>query len=261
VARLKRTTLQPEAEIIISKKTHQKTGRDPSPREPLSDAKRLCHLLCARECVEMKRSGLYKGLLKRRLHWSESKREEQHRTIDRGETEPFDIAIPLPAKDREDPEGTSWGADLFWERFRCTGCGRCCYSPGAGLYLDGEDMDRICRHLGWPAERLEALCSRDRNAKVWALRQPCPFYDSEERGCVIYPARPKTCTCYPLHPPLRQMPYHLAVDAFCPGAREFAKETLGWWIVCEANWARILKRMVEAEGSEDEGPGEGRDGS
>ena len=250
-ARLDRTILQPKAAIIISKKGHQKKGRGPSPREPLSEAKRLCHLRHGRECVEMKRSGLFKEFLKRRLHWSESKREEQHRTIDRGETEPFDIAIPLPARDRDDPEGTSWGTDLFWERFRCIRCGRCCYSPGAGLYIDGEDMDRICSYLGWPAERLEALCIRDRNAEVRALRQPCPFYDPEE-GCTIYPARPKTCTRYPLHPPLQEMPYHLAVDAFCPAAREFVKETLGWWIVCEANWARILKRMEE-EGSEEGG--------
>jgi hypothetical protein len=40
-----------------------------------------------------------------------------------------------------------------------------------------------------------------------------------------------------------EMPYNLAVDAFCPAARLFAKETLGWWIICENNWARLLGRM------------------
>jgi hypothetical protein len=39
------------------------------------------------------------------------------------------------------------------------------------------------------------------------------------------------------------MPYHLAADAFCPGAREFAKNTLGWWIICENNWAELLGRL------------------
>jgi len=43
------------------------------------------------------------------------------------------------------------------------------------------------------------------------------------------------------------MPRHLAVDAFCPAARKLAKETLGWWIICENNWARILKRMETME--------------
>ena len=236
--------------ITISKKPSPKTARRPSPEEELAEAKRLCHLRCARECVEMKREELHKKLLERRPHWSVLGRDEQHRKIDRGETEPFEIAIPLPAKDRRDPEGTSWGADLFWERFQCTGCGRCCYTPGAGLYLEKEDLDRICRHLEWSMERLKALCRYDEGLKAWALRQPCPFYDPEE-GCTIYPARPKTCTRYPLHPPLREMPYHLAVDAFCPAARSFVKETLGWWIVCETNWARILKGLEEEGASED----------
>jgi len=222
--------------------TTRRRLRKLSPEEKLAEAKRLCHASCAESCVELKREGFHRKLLEMRPHWSILKREDQERTIDRGESEPFDIAIPLPAKDRADPEKTSWGVDLFWERFRCTGCGRCCYTPGAGLYLEKADIERICRHLGWPKARLLRLCSRDRATKAWSLKQPCPFYDPE-KGCTIYPARPLTCTRYPLHPPLREMPYHLAVDAFCPAAREFAKETLGWWIVCEANWARILKDM------------------
>ena len=230
-----------------------------SPKDKLAEAKRLCHIHCAKSCVDQKRAGLHLKLLEMRPHWSVLRREEQFRTIDRGETEPFDIALPLPAKDREDPEGTSWGAGLFWERFRCTKCGRCCYTPGAGLYLDEGDMDRICQHLGWSKKRLLSLCRYDRTAKVWALKQPCPFYDPEN-GCTIYPARPLTCTRYPLHPPLKEMPRHLAVDAFCPAAREFAKETLGWWIVCEMNWARILKRMEDAERAAEEGSIEERGG-
>lgn len=238
----------------------QKRGGDPIPKksqypktpsseEKLAEAKRLCHIHCAQSCVDQKRRGLHLKLLKTRPHWSVLRRKEQERIIDRGETEPFDIAIPLPAKDRRDPEGTSWGADLFWERFRCAGCGRCCYTPGAGLYLDEEEMDRICQHLGWSRKRLLGLCRYERTARVWALKQPCPFYDPEG-GCTIYPVRPLTCTRYPLHPALKEMPYHLAVDAFCPAAREFVKETLGWWIVCERNWARIL-RITEEEDKRD----------
>ncbi|MGC9514304.1 YkgJ family cysteine cluster protein [Methanocrinis sp.] len=227
---------------------------DPIPRKPptlrrslsseerLAEAKRLCFIACAKSCVEEKRASHHLKLLKSRPHWSDLKREEQYKIIDRGESEPFDIAIPLPAKDRRDPEGTSWGVDLFWERFRCRECGRCCYTPGAGLYLKKVDMERICQHLGWSRKRLKSLCRYDKDLKVWALKQPCPFYDPD-KGCTIYPARPLTCTRYPLHPPLKEMPSHLAVDAFCPAAREFVKETLGWWIVCEANWARILKDM------------------
>jgi len=235
-----------EGGVPIPKKSDKKTTRTLSPEEKLAEAKRLCHIHCAKSCVEDKRRGLHLKLLEMRPHWSVLKRDEQYRTIDRGETESFDIAIPLPAKDRRDPEGTSWGVDLFWESFHCTGCGRCCYTPGAGLYLDEEDMERICQHLGWSRKRLKSLCIYNRAAKIWALKQPCPFYDPE-KGCTIYPVRPSTCTRYPLHPALKEMPYHLAVDAFCPAAREFVKETLGWWIVCETNWARILRDMGKEE--------------
>jgi hypothetical protein len=40
------------------------------------------------------------------------------------------------------------------------------------------------------------------------------------------------------------MPYNLAVDAFCPAARDLAKETLGWWIICENNWAKLLAELT-----------------
>jgi Fe-S-cluster containining protein len=66
----------------------------------------------------------------------------------------------------------------------------------------------------------------------------------EKKECLIYEIRPLTCTKYPLHPPLSEMPYNLAVDAFCPAARELAKQTLGWWIICENNWAKILSKLT-----------------
>jgi len=169
------------------------------------------------------------------------KRDEQNKKIDQGEKVPFDIALPLPARDLGRPLSDE-GVKLFWERFRCQRCGRCCYTPGAGLYLEMEDFERIAEHLG-SKKKLRSLCKYDKNLGVWILKQPCPFYDKEENACQVYPIRPQTCTKYPLHPPMKEMPYNLAVDAFCPAARELAKETLGWWIICENNWARILQKL------------------
>src|SRR5690606_15138288 len=83
----------------------------------------------------------------------------------------------------------------------------------------------------------------DKAQDAWILRQPCPFYDRAGRRCRIYEIRPQTCRKYPLHPPPAELPYNLAVDAFCPAARLFAKETLEWWIICENHWARILAGM------------------
>jgi Fe-S-cluster containining protein len=219
----------------------QKRIPSPAKVDRLAWARRLCHRLCASKCVDEKRQGLHEELLRQRPHWSVLRREEQFERIDLGEKIPFDIALPLPAKDRGFSE-TAEGVELFRERFRCQRCGRCCYTPGAGLYLEGGDFERIAKYLG-SARKLKPLCRRSKALDAWVLRQPCPFYDEASRGCRIYPVRPLTCALYPLHPPLKKMPYHLAVDAFCPAARRLAKETLGWWIICENSWAKLLRLL------------------
>ncbi len=202
----------------------------------------LCHKFCSTDCVDKKRRGIHIELLKQRPHWSVLKRDEQFQKIDQGERIPFDIALPLPARD-ERPESDE-GVRLFWERFKCHNCGRCCYTPGAGLYLEKDDFERIAERVG--KKKLKSLCQHDKNLNAWVLRQPCPFYDVEKK-CQIYDIRPSTCAKYPLHPPLKEMPYNLAVDAFCPAARQLAKDTLGWWIICENNWANILRRLTQEQ--------------
>jgi Fe-S-cluster containining protein len=210
--------------------------------EQLSRARKLCHQLCALSCVDQKRRGLHNELLKQRPHWSVLKREEQFSMIDRGQEIPFDIALPLPARDL-DRLDSDQGVKLFWETFKCQHCGRCCYTPGAGLYLEKQDFDRIADLVG--KKKLKIICKYDKRIEAWVLKQPCPFYDQELKQCQIYSIRPQTCAKYPLHPPVNEVPYNLAVDAFCPTARELVKETLGWWIICENNWARLLSRMQE----------------
>jgi Fe-S-cluster containining protein len=211
----------------------------------ISRVRWLCHKLCPSLCVEDKRRGLHRELLRYRPHWSISKRDEQLAKIDLGERIPFDIALPLPAKDRGFAE-TAEGVDLFREIFRCQRCGRCCFTEGAGLVLEESDFARIAEFIG-STKLLKSYCRYDKGAKAWILRQPCPFYDKTSRSCKIYPVRPQTCFQYPLHPPLKEMPFNLAVDAFCPAARQLAKDTLGWWIICENNWARLLQKMQKRQ--------------
>jgi Fe-S-cluster containining protein len=210
--------------------------------EQLFRLRKLCHQLCALSCVDWKRRGLHNELLKQRPHWSVLKRDEEFCKIEQGETVPFDIALPLPARDPNRLDSDQ-GVKLFWETFKCQHCGKCCYTPGAGLYLEAHDFDRIAEHVG--KKRLKTLCKYDKKIKGWVLKQPCPFYDLEKKECNIYYIRPQTCAKYPLHPPVKEIPYNLAVDAFCPAARELVKETLSWWIICENNWARLLSRMRE----------------
>ena len=205
----------------------------------ITRVRRLCHQLCNSSCVEDKRQGRHVELLRLRPHWSVLKKEEQIVRIDQGENIHFDISLPLPARDER--EGSDAGVGLFWERVQCQQCGLCCYTPGAGLYLDKEDFERIAGRVG--KKRLKALCRYEKALQAWVLKQPCPFYDLNV-GCSIYEIRPLTCTKYPLHPPLQEMPYNLAVDAFCPAARVLAKDTLGWWIICENNWAAIHQKLA-----------------
>jgi len=213
------------------------------PSDQIDQVRRLCHQLCSFACVEEKRHGRHRELLSARPHWSELKKDEQFRQIDLGEKVPFDISLPLPARDER--KGSDVGINLFWERFRCQQCGLCCYTPGAGLVLENEDFDRIASKVG--KKKLKSLSRFNKALDVWVLKQPCPFYDHGRKGCTIYDIRPLTCRKYPLHPPLAQLPYNLAVDAFCPAARLFAKETLGWWIICERNWARLLASLERTE--------------
>ncbi len=210
-------------------------------RDQIDQVRRLCHKLCNSICVEEKRQGCHKPLLEVRPHWSVLKKDEQFCRIDEGERVPFDISLPLPARDER--EDSDQGVKLFWELFRCQQCGLCCDTPGAGLMLEKEDFERIAGRVG--KKKLKTLCRYDKTLGAWILRQPCPFYDRIKRGCKIYDIRPLTCTKYPLHPPLQEMPYNLAVDAFCPAARLFAKETLGWWIICERNWVKLLGKMQQ----------------
>ena len=212
----------------------------------ITRVRRLCHQLCFSSCVEDKRQGRHVELLRLRPHWSVLKKEEQIVKIDQGEKVPFDISLPLPARDER--EGSDAGVGLFWERFQCRQCGLCCYTPGAGLYLDKEDFERIAGRVG--KKRLKALCRYEKALQAWVLKQPCPFYDPD-LGCSIYEIRPLTCTKYPLHPPMQEMPYNLAVDAFCPAARVLAKETLGWWIICENHWAAIHQKLARDQSKKD----------
>jgi hypothetical protein len=90
-------------------------------------------------------------------------------------------------------------------------------------------------------EKLKSFCRYDKDLNAWALKQPClsmmkSMPDLQDKA---------SHAPISLHPPLKEMPYNLAVDAFCPAAREFAKRTMEWWIICENNWANILRKLTQ----------------
>lgn len=80
--------------------------------DQLAKVHRLCHQLCSASCVEEKARGCHELLLSSRPHWSVLKKEEQHCRIDQGEKVPFDISLPLPARD-ERPDSDRGGEALL----------------------------------------------------------------------------------------------------------------------------------------------------
>jgi Fe-S-cluster containining protein len=208
----------------------------------IDEVRSFCHRFYAGVCMEEKLLGLDREIIRMRPHWSVVKRDENHRKIDLGSRVPFDIVLPFPAKDKGFAE-TAIGIERFRELFRCKRCGLCCSTPGAGVILEEGDIRRICEFIG-SKKRLRSYCKIGADSNTWILKQPCPFYDAKA-GCMIYPVRPLTCSLYPLHPPMKEMPHNLAVNAFCPAARDLAKQTLSWWAVCENNWMKILKDSSE----------------
>jgi hypothetical protein len=41
------------------------------------------------------------------------------------------------------------GTKLFWGYFKWQSCGKSCCTPGAGLYQEKENFEKIAEHLGF----------------------------------------------------------------------------------------------------------------
>ena len=119
-----------------------------SSSDKISQVRRLCHQLCFSSCVEDKRQGRHVELLRLRPHWSVLKKEEQIAKIDQGEKVPFDISLPLPARDER--EGSDAGVRLFWERFPMPS-----NAAGAAIHLERAytSIKRILKGLRGAWER------------------------------------------------------------------------------------------------------------
>jgi len=117
----------------------------PDSNEPISRVRRLCHQLCSSTCVQDKRQGRHEELLRLRPHWSVSSQEKQFGKIDQGEKVPFDLSLPLPARDER--EGSDAGVRLFWSVSAASNADGAAI-PRSGLYLEKEDYERIGRHVG-----------------------------------------------------------------------------------------------------------------
>jgi len=89
--------------------------------------------------------------------------------------------------------------------FKCTGCGKCCTGASGYVWVNEEEIKKICQHLQVP---FQEFC-RDYLSLVegqWTLREmkitedryDCIFLDGKR--CMIYSIRPVQCQTFPWWP-------------------------------------------------------------
>ncbi|SDO64874.1 YkgJ family cysteine cluster protein [Desulforhopalus singaporensis] len=95
----------------------------------------------------------------------------------------------------------------------CNYCpGFCCYRlPGATLYLDGDDINRIARHFGIEDGEVRKRYLEGRNTFKTDEHGACVFLlDGRlSKRCSIHTARPRQCRDFPYQDPC---PYLERVD-------------------------------------------------
>ncbi|MDN3503995.1 MAG: YkgJ family cysteine cluster protein [Rhabdochlamydiaceae bacterium] len=84
-------------------------------------------------------------------------------------------------------------------KFKCTQCGKCCTGEPGYVWLDQDDIERLCSHFG-----LERDVFLNRYAKKigrrYSLLEDHNNYDCvllKDNQCSAYNARPKQCKKFP----------------------------------------------------------------
>jgi Fe-S-cluster containining protein len=115
-------------------------------------------------------------------------------------------------------------------RFTCEPeCGACCtqHEDYAYVYLVGDDVERLARHLGISQvefrERYTIL--DDGNLALKIDRPECPFLEGWR--CGVYEARPRQCRTFPFWPEtLRSRSSWERLRGFCPGISRGERHSL-----------------------------------
>lgn len=111
--------------------------------------------------------------------------------------------------------------DRFMEAFECYRCGKCCKGPLLdGIALLPSDVKRLAGHVRMhPDKFVKKYAPVKRAGRYCVMPYPCQFFTG--KGCSVYPIRPISCRTFPLDFHLGGHYDELAVQAFCPAAKDF----------------------------------------
>ena len=116
--------------------------------------------------------------------------------------------------------------------FECRMCGKCCYGVG-GIFLTGEDTDRLVRHFQTTQEDFLSRYCEIRHGRTYLRTGNDGFcvFSRNGKGCAVHPVKPARCALWPFFPAnvKDRDTWRLAQDA-CPGINpecsfeEFARQ-------------------------------------
>lgn len=121
---------------------------------------------------------------------------------------------------------TNQNLDLVMDKlFQCKRCGKCCRGPLLeGVAVIPSDVRRISGHLGISRpDFIARYVSIKRSEHDGVMAYPCPFV-LDGTGCSIYNVRPMTCRIFPLDFSLVEAAQEIAVQMFCPAAKDLWRE-------------------------------------
>ena len=119
---------------------------------------------------------------------------------------------------------TEHNVEVFWDRFQCQHCGRCCVEPiVGGIGVMPSEQARLGARLGLSGRVFRERYTVVRNG---GFEMPCPCVFRLEGRCSAYEVRPLVCRVFPLELSMAKAIGELAVQAVCPGARKvFVEQT------------------------------------